>query len=370
MAEKIFIVNPGSTSTKIALYDGDTQVFFQNVKHDSAKLGAYESIFDQLDYRIEMINDALKEGGITLEGLSAVASQGGGIYPCESGTYLVEPLLIEHQKLGIEGGQHPANLGGAISRFYADKYGGEAYVVDPPTTDEFNLVARVTGFSNVLRKSRCHALNIKEIARRAAADLGKPYEKCNLVIVHLGGGISVVAQSEGRIVDAMDCLMGDGAFAPTRAGAIPAGEVITQCFSGDYSQKQMMGRLFKEGGFVEHLGTSDLQEVQAMIENGDRYAELIYEAMVYQVGKQVGAYAASLNYDVDAIALTGGMIYSDDLVKRLETMVGKIAPILKYPGEFEMEAMKNGALRVIRGEDNPRKYIGKTHKDELKEYLL
>lgn len=369
MAEKIFVANPGSTSTKVALYDGEELLFSKNVKHDSVVLARYGRIIDQLPYRVSVIDAELTAAGVSLEGLDAAVSQGGGIYPCESGTYAVEPLLLEHQRDGAEGGQHPANLGGAMAKFYADCFGGQAFVVDPPTMDEFRLTARVTGFSNVMRKSRCHALNIKECARRAAVELGKPYEACRLVVVHMGGGISVVAQADGRIVDAMDCLMGDGAFAATRAGAIPAGEVIRQCFSGEYIERDMMNRLFKQGGLVEHLGTSDLLEVLEKVEQGDRYAALIYEAMIYQVGKQVGAYAATLNFDVDAVVLTGGMIYGADLVQRLETMIGRIAPVLKYAGEFEMEAMRNGALRVLRGEQQASHYAGKTLGDTLLDFL-
>ncbi|MGN0968954.1 MAG: butyrate kinase [Oscillospiraceae bacterium] len=369
MAEKIFVTNPGSTSTKVALFDGDTLVFSQNVKHDSDVLAQYAKVIDQLEYRVSVIDRELVRAGISLEGLDAAVSQGGGIFPCKSGTYLVEPLLLEHQRIGAEGGQHPANLGGAMSKLYADCYGGQAYVVDPPTMDELWLPARVTGFSNVLRKSRCHALNIKEVARRTAAELNKPYEECRLVIVHMGGGISVAAQAEGRIVDAMDCLMGDGAFAATRAGGIPAGEVIRQCYSGEYTQRDMMDRLFKRGGLVEHLGTSDLLEVMERVDQGDRYAGLIYEAMIYQVAKQVGAYAASLSFRVDAVALTGGMIKSADLVEKLERMIGRLAPVYKYPGEFEMEAMCNGALRVLRGEEQAVHYAGKTQGDTLRDFL-
>ena len=369
MAEKIFVTNPGSTSTKVALFDGSTLVFSQNVKHDSEVLGKFERVIDQLDYRVSVIDEELARAGISLDSLSAAASQGGGIFPCESGTYLVEPLLLEHQRIGAEGGQHPANLGGAMSRLYADRYGGEAFVVDPPTMDEFWLTARVTGFHNVLRKSRCHALNIKEVARRTAAELHKPYGECRLVIVHMGGGISVAAQADGRIVDAMDCLMGDGAFAATRAGGIPAGEVIRQCFSGDYTEQEMMARLFRQGGLVEHLGTSDLLEVMEQINQGNQYAKLIYEAMIYQVAKQVGAYAASLSFRVDAVVLTGGMIKSADLVEKLERMIGRLAPIYKYPGEFEMEAMCNGALRVLRGEEAAVHYVGKTRGDTLLSFL-
>ena len=369
MAEKIFITNPGSTSTKVALYEGDELVFSKTVNHNSEELKKFENIIDQLEYRVAVINEELAKANISLTGLSAAVSQGGGVFPCQSGTYLVEPLLLEHQRVGAEGGQHPANLGGAMSKLYADTYGGKAFVVDPPTMDELSAVARVCGFKNVMRKSRCHALNIKEVARRAAKDLNKPYRDCRVIVVHLGGGTSVVAQANGRIIDAMDCMMGDGAFAATRAGGIPAGEVVHQCFSGQYTEKEMMDRLFKRGGFVEHLGTSDLMEVEQRVAQGDSYAELIYSAMIYQVGKQIGAYAASLDFDVDAIALTGGMIKSDDLCRRLEKMVGKLAPILKYPGEFEMEAMKNGALRVLRGEEEALHYMGKTLGDELKDYL-
>ena len=369
MGELVFVLNPGTTSTKVALYEGDQRLFCENVRHSSEELSRFPAIIDQLAYRKEIIDAALSRAGVSLKGLAAAASQGGGLYPCASGVYQVDETLIRDQELGVEGGQHPANLGGPLAKAYCDQYGGQPFVVDPPSMDEFQAVARVTGMVNVLRRSRAHALNIKAAAHRAAAQLGKPYEDCNLILCHMGGGTTVGAQRAGRMIDAMDCLMGDGAFAATRAGAIPAGEIVRQCFSGNYTEQEMMNRLMKCGGLVEHLGTSDALEILERIQDGDRYAKLVFDAMLYQVGKQIGAFAAALHFDVDAIVLTGGMAHGQEVTGGICAMVEKIAPILVYPGEFEMEAMRDGALRVLRAQEQALRYESRKPSGNLRDYL-
>ena len=369
MNEKVFILNPGTTSTKISLYEGKKEVFSKNVNHSSEELEQFVNVIDQLNYRKKVIDQVLEDAGIKLEKLDGAASQGGGLYPCTSGVYEVDAGLLEDQKIGAEGGQHPANLGGHLAQAYCEQYGGRAFVVDPPCMDEFKLEARVTGMADVLRRSRTHALNIKAAARQAAADLGKPYEQCNLILCHMGGGTTIGAQEKGRLIDAMDCLMGDGAFGATRVGAIPAGEIVKACFSGRYTQQEMMRRLMKEGGFVEHLGTSDLREILQRIKGGDSYAEAVFRAMIYQVGKQIGSFAAALCFEVDGIVLTGGMAYSKEVVDGIKSMVSKIAPILVYPGEFEMEAMRDGVLRVLEGQESVKRYESKKPGQSLKDYV-
>lgn len=370
MSELVLVLNPGTTSTKVALFNGEKTLFSENITHSSSELERFPTIADQLDYRKTVIDSALAQAGINLDGLAAAAGQGGGIYPCSGGVYQVDKKLLHDQRIGAEGGQHPANLGGLLANAYCSQYGGRPFVVDPPCLDEFQPVARVTGMANVLRHSRVHALNLKAAARQAAADLGKPYDSCNFVLCHMGGGTSVGAQREGRLIDAMDCLMGDGAFGATRAGSIPAGDIVKQCFSGEYTQSDMMKRLMKQGGLVEHLGTSDVRDVLSRIEAGDTYARLILDAMLYQVGKQIGSFAAALSFRVDAIVLTGGMMHGAEIVDGISKMVGQIAPILVYAGEFEMEAMRDGALRVIRGQEAALCYESRQPSGNLRDYIV
>lgn len=369
MAYRILVLNPGTTSTKIALYENDKELFSTNVKHSSDVLSKYKTIAEQLPYRVESVNQALQENNVSIDNLSAVVSQCGGVYPCEGGVYHVSETLIADQIRGAEGGQHPANLGGALAESFAKKYGGVAFVVDPPTTDEFISEAHVTGMANVIRRSRVHALNIKAAAHRASDEMGKNYVECNFVICHMGGGTTVGAQRCGRLIDAMDCLMGDGAFAATRAGAIPAADIVKQCFSGDYTFSDMMSRLMKTGGLVEHLGTSSLQDVLKMISDGDKYAKLVLDGMLYQVCKQIGAYAASLSMDVDGVILTGGMMNSSYVVEYIVSHVNKIARIFVYPGEFEMEAMRDGAIRVLDGKEIGQTYESKAPANDLRAYI-
>jgi butyrate kinase len=254
--------------------------------------------------------------------------------------------------------KHPATLGSQLAYDFATTYGGKAFVVNPPDVDEFDLVSRVSGLSDVARESRGHPLNQKEVAIRYATSLGKRYEELNLVISHIGGGVSVTAHRKGRMIDSNDVINGDGPMAPTRAGSIPAVAIIKMCYSGKYTEREMYDRITKAGGLVDHLGTSEVREVVERIKNGDTYAKLIYDAMIYQIGKNIGAYATVLKGDVDAILLTGGIANNSYLVERITDMVKYIAPVKVYAGEFEMEALAAGALRVLTGQEQPKIYNG------------
>lgn len=354
---KLFAINPGSTSTKIALFENDKQLFSANVSHEASKLREFPEISDQFHYRKETILEELEKAQISLEGTDAFVGRGGGLVALEGGTYTVNEILLKHAREGFTV-KHPAILGSQLALDFSTEYGGEAFVVNPPDVDEFDLVARVCGISNIARESRIHALNQKEIGIRIAAELGKNYSDINLVIAHIGGGVSVTAHRKGRMVDSNDIVNGDGPMAPTRAGAIPAKAIIKMCFSGKYSEKDMNDLMTKTGGLTNHLGTSDVKEILLRIHNGDTYAKLIYDAMIYQIGKNIGAYAAVLNGEVDAIVLTGGISHDRYLVEKVSAMVKYIAPIKVHAGEFEMEALASGALRVLSGIEEAKVYTG------------
>jgi len=354
---RIFAINPGSTSTKVALYEGSRPVFSENIEHDAASLKTFSEISDQLPYRKQAILNALSGAGLSLEGTDAFVGRGGGLVSLEGGTYEVNEMLLAHARVGFTV-KHPAILGSQLAHEFSRTYGGGAYVVNPPDVDEFDEVARVSGIAECPRESRIHALNQKEVGIRAAADLGKRYEECNFVIAHIGGGVSVTAHRHGRMVDSNDIVNGDGPMAPTRAGSVAGTALVRLCFSGEYTEKEMYARITKNGGIVDHLGTADMREVVRRIEGGDRHARLVYDAMAYQIGKNIGAYATVLEGRVDAIVLTGGIANDRAFVERINRMVAYIAPVKVYAGEMEMEALASGVTRVLDGEEESLAYTG------------
>lgn len=354
---KVFAINPGSTSTKIAMFEGDKEVFSKNVSHDAEKLKEFKEISDQFDYRKKTILKELAEAGQTLEGVDAFSARGGGLVNVEGGVYKVGEKLLEHARVGYTV-KHPATLGAQLADAFAKEYGGVAFVVNPPDVDEFTDVARVTGLKGIYRESRIHALNQKEIGIRYAAKLGKKYEDLNLIICHIGGGISVTAHNHGKMVDSNDIANGDGPMAPTRCGQLPVKDVVTMCFSGKYTEKEMREKITKTGGLVDHLGTSDAREVTEMIKNGNQYAKLIYDAMIYEIGKTAGSMAAVLCGKVDGIIFTGGISHDKYVVEKLTEMLSFIAPITVMAGEFEMEALAAGAIRVLSGKEEAKTYTG------------
>jgi butyrate kinase len=354
---KILAINPGSTSTKVALFEDNTELFAANVPHDAARLKAFREISDQLPYRKEIILAELARNNISLKGIDAFVGRGGGLVGMEGGTYTINETLLHHARIGFTV-KHPAILGSQLAHNFALTYGGRAFVVDPPDVDEFELVARVSGLADVPRESRGHPLNQKEVARRYAAEIGRRYEDLYLVISHIGGGVSVTAHRNGRMIDGNDVINGDGPMAPTRAGSIPATAIIKMCFSGKYTERQMYDRITKTGGLVDHVGTSEAREILERIRQGDDYAKLVYDALIYQISKNIGAYAAVLGGDVDAILLTGGLAHEPYLVEEITARVKHIAPVKVYAGEFEMEALASGALRVLTGREQPKSYTG------------
>lgn len=354
---RLLAINPGSTSTKIAVFEDENCVFSKNVKHADSELAKYPEIPDQLPYRKEMILDELKKNGYDIADMQCFVGRGGGLNSCDGGTYNVEGILLEHART-CHAAKHPSTLGAVIANEFAQMNGCRAFIVDPPDVDELEPLARVSGLKDYPRQSRNHTLNQKEVARRAAAELGKGYDECNFVVAHLGGGISVAAHKKGRIVDVNDIINGDGPMAPTRCGQVAVADIISLCFSGNYTEKEIRGLVNKNGGVVNHLGTSDMLEVENRVIAGDEYAELVFKAMLYQVSKSIGANAAVLGGKVDAVVITGGMARAKMAVEFLQEKVGFIGPMKIYPGEFEMEALANGALRVLRGEEEAKTYSG------------
>ena len=357
MTYRIFAINPGSTSTKIALYEGDWALVRRTIVHDEAALAAFEQIPDQLNFRIEAILRALDEAGEALTGIDAYASRVSGLVGCASGVYQVNERMLQHARIGYTI-MHPASLGCQIAAAFAERFGGRALVVDPPESDELDEPARMTGLKGVYRESHLHVLNQKEVARRYAASVGKRYEDIDLVVAHLGGGITVGAHRRGRIVDATDGVQGDGPLSPTRSDSLPALHVIHLCMRADADARQLADRVSSRGGWLDHVGTSDLRKLIERMDAGDAQARRVYEATVRQVVKHIGAYAAVLEGRAEAILLTGGLARSERLAGDIGRHVGFLAKVKVYPGEFEMEALAAGARRVLDGEEAALEYSG------------
>lgn len=359
MEEKItiLVINPGSTSTKIGVFENNKQILSKNIYHDDKKIEEFKEVQDQLLYRTEIIEEELAKEGINLSNIDLFVGRGGGLVSIKGGVYKVTERLLEDARVGMAG-QHPAQLGSQISAQYAKKYNGKAFIVNPPDTDEFHEIARITGLKGVYRESRVHALNQKEIALRYCEQKELLYNKVNLIICHIGGGVSITAHSKGKMIDSNDIISGEGPMTPTRVGALPTVKVSELCFSGEYTEKGLYTKLTKSGGLIDHLGTSDVIEVENRIASGDKYAKLVFDAMIYQIAKEVGAMSCVLKGNVEGIILTGGISNSDYLVKYLKIYISWIAPITIMPGEFEMEALAAGVLRIMKGQDKALEYTG------------
>jgi butyrate kinase len=352
---RMLIINPGSTSTKIAVYDEMEMVFEETLRHDVEELSKYSNIIQQLDFRKAIILDALNRNAIEKKTLSAVIGRGGLLKPIEGGTYEVNEVLVSDLK-SCERGEHASNLGGILAHEIAKEIGGRSFIVDPVVVDELQDVARISGLKGIERISIFHALNQKAVARRYAQAQKKPYNDLNLIVVHLGGGISVGAHKKGRVIDVPNALSGEGPFSPERTGGLPVWDLVELCFSGKYTKDEMKKMIVGKGGIVSYLETNDAREVVSRIESGDEYAELIYKAMAYQVAKEVGASAAVLHGDVDQIIITGGIAYDKLFVGWLSEMVEFISGVTVYPGEDELMALAEGGLRVMNGEEEPKQY--------------
>lgn len=353
---RLLIINPGSTSTKIAIFDNEKPVLEHTLRHSNEELAPYTTIIEQHEFRKNVILDTLNANGINITKLSAVIGRGGLLKPIESGTYRVNSKMLEDLRYRPMG-QHASNLGAIIANEIASQLGIPAFIVDSVVVDEMDDIARISGMPEIERISIFHALNQKAVGRRAAADLSGKYEDLNLIIAHLGGGVSVGAHRKGRVVDVNNALDGEGPFSPERSGGLPVGGLIKLCFSGKYTLGEIKKKITGNGGLVAYLGTNDGREVVKMIEEGNKEAELIYKAMAYQVAKEIGACAAVLEGKVDAICLTGGLAYDKHLTGWIKERVEFISDVKIYPGEDEMIALAEGGLRVLRGEEEAREYV-------------
>ncbi len=342
----ILIINPGSTSTKVGIFAGGEMKINKSVKHDDEELRKFATIWDQYDYRKDAILGVLRDNDLSIENIDAIACRGGNVKPLPGGIYKVCPKMIADMKSGIYGG-HPINVGGLIAFDLGNQFNIPVLTADPPMTDELCISARYSGIPQISRQSSFHALNQKATARKIAADLGRKYDEVNLIVVHLGGGISVGAHKKGKIIDVNNALDGDGAFSPERAGSLPAGDLVKMCFSGEYSKAQILKMLTGGGGLYAYLGTTNAIEIEKRIAGGDLKAAEVYEAMAYQVAKEIGACTTVLEGEIDAIALTGSLVYSKILLDSLLKKISFIAPVMLNPGENEMEALADAAMRYF-----------------------
>ncbi|NRD80690.1 butyrate kinase [Bacillus sp. BRMEA1] len=361
---RILVINPGSTSTKIGVFDNEISILEKTIRHEADTINSFANIIDQYEFRKNTILETLDKEGINISKLNAVCGRGGLLRPIEGGTYAVNDLMLTDLRSGYSG-QHASNLGGIIAYEIAAGLNIPAFIVDPVVVDELAPIARISGFHLIERKSIFHALNQKAVARRIAKELGKKYNELNLIVTHMGGGITVGVHKQGRVIDVNNGLHGDGPFSPERAGTVPAGDLIAICYSGEYYREEIMKMLVGQGGLVGYLGTNDAVEVEKRISAGDEQAKLIYDAMAYQVAKEIGAASAVLSGKVDAIVLTGGLAYGKEFVKTISDRINWIADVIVHPGENELQALAEGALRVLRGEEEVKEYPGQFNKVKI-----
>lgn len=352
----ILAINPGSTSTKIALFEEEALLFEKSITHSSSDLAPYKKITDQFQFRKELIMNELDSRKVKQEKIAIIVGRGGLVKPIESGIYKINQNMIEDLRSGYSG-QHASNLGGLIADEIARSLPlADAFIVDPVVVDELDEVARISGHPAITRRSIFHALNQKAVARLYAASKGRKYEEMNLIIAHMGGGVSVGAHKRGKVVDVNNALDGDGPFSPERSGSLPAGQLAAICFSGKYTHDEIKAMLTGKGGMVAYLGTNSFKEVCLMAERGDQQAVMITKALAYQIAKETGAMASVLHGKVDAIILTGGMAYQQSTVDEIRTMVEYISEVVVYPGEDEMKALAFNALLALDGKLETKTY--------------
>ncbi len=337
------------------MFEDETLLFEETLRHSTEEIASYASIVDQKDFRKQIILDLLKEKAFDIHSLQVVVGRGGMLKPIPGGTYAVSDGLLEDLKIGKQG-QHASNLGGILAREIGDSIGVPSYIVDPVVVDELMPISRYSGVPELPRTSVFHALNQKAVAKRYAKEQGKAYDSLNLIVVHMGGGVSVGAHEKGRVVDVFNALDGDGAFSPERAGAVPTGALIKMCFSGEYTEKEVYKKVVGNGGFNAYVGTNDMRDVEKMVQGGDQKAAEVREAFIMQVAKNIGSMACVLKGQIDQIIITGGIAYDKVVVGGLKERAGFLAPITVYPGEDELLALAQGALRVMSGEEKAMEY--------------
>ena len=355
MSVKSLIINPGSTSTKIGVFEDETLLFEETLRHSTEEISKYATIFDQKDFRKNIIIDLLKSKEFDVKSLGMVVGRGGMLKPIPGGTYACTDALVKDLEVGVSG-QHASNLGGILAKEIADEIGVPSFIVDPVVVDELMPIARYSGVPELPRVSIFHALNQKAVAKRYAKETGKKYEDLNLIVVHMGGGVSVGPHKNGKVIDIFNALDGDGAFSPERSGAVPVGALVKMCFSGEYTQAEVYKKLVGNGGFNAYVGTNDMRDVEKMVNEGNEKAAEVRDAFILQMSKNIGAMATVLEGKVDQIIVTGGIAYDKYVVAKLKERCEWIAPFTVYPGEDELLALVQGGLRVLNGEEEAKNY--------------
>ena len=351
---RILVINPGGTSTKISVFEGKKQVFKKNISHTQADLNDFKTVFDQYQYRKDLILSILEKNKYPIETFNCVVGRGGLMKPIPGGTYSVNDRMIEDLKNAING-EHASNLGAVLAKNIGDEIDVPSFVVDPVSVDEFLDVSRITGISDIEKASWLHSLNHKAVCRKVAEDLGGEYKDYNFIVAHLGSGISIVAHNKGQMIDGSGGRS-DGPFSPERSGGLLAYPLIKLCYSGKYTEGEMVNKVSNIGGMYDYLGTKDMIEIEERIEKGDEKAKLIMDAFIYQVSKEVAMYGASLSGKVDRVILTGGIAHSDLVTEEVTKRVSYLAPVEIIAGEMEMEALALGALRVLGGVEQSKEY--------------
>lgn len=353
---RILVINPGSTSTKIAVYEGETPIFLKNLKHSQEQIAAFNKITDQFSFRKNLILQQLQEAEINLESIRIIMGRGGLMKPIESGVFRVNLKMVKDLRSCIYG-SHASNLGGLIADDIAKSLpSAKAYIANPVVVDEMEDIARFTGHPKFKRKSIFHALNQKAVARQHAKSIMRVYENLNLIVVHLGGGITIGAHRKGRVIDVNQGLDGEGPFSPERSGTLPVGDLVRMCYSGKYTEMEIMNMIVGKGGLVAYLNTNSAYDAEALAFEGDETASLVLQAMAYQVAKEIGAMSTVLRGEVDGILITGGVANSKWFVNLIVERVHKIAPTHIYPGEDEMRALAFNGLRILKGETEAKEY--------------
>lgn len=352
---RILVINPGSTSTKLAVFEDERERLQDTLVHPAAELKKFARVMDQAEFRMVLIRSFLNAHRVELRRLSAVVGRGGLLKPIPSGVYRVNAAMLADLR-ACRFGEHASNLGALLAFRLAREAGRHAYIVDPVVVDEMEAVARITGLPELKRKSVFHALNQKAAAKAVARKIGRPYERCNFIVAHLGGGISVGAHRQGRVVDVNNALDGDGPFAPERAGGLPTGQLVELCYRGKYTLAEMKQKLAGRGGLVAYRGSNSVMDLKKALRAGDAQARLLYEALVRQVSKEIAMHGATLKGEIDRIILTGGLAGDPTFVGKIREWVGYLAPVAVVPGEREMEALAQAVLAVLRAEAPEREY--------------
>lgn len=352
---KILVINPGSTSTKLAAFQDESLIFSENISYSAEDLAKYNNFLEEYPLRKKSILETLKKNKINLKEFQIIVARGGPLKSLEGGTYRINEKMLDDVRNNRIQSPHISLIAALLAYELASEYNLPSFIADPVSTCELCELAKISGLPEIERKSVWHALNCKAAARKVAKELKKKYSDLNLVVVHLGGGITVSAHQKGRAID-VNNANSEGPFSPERTGTLPAVELIELCFSGRFSKDEMIKKVIKQGGLSAYLGTNDLREIEKRVEEGDKKSEVIFKAMVYQIAKEIGAYSAALKGELDAIVLTGGLAKSENLITQLKEYIDFIAPVIVIPGEDEMRALAEAGLRVLKGEEAEKVY--------------